>query len=345
MAEAFKIPEADRARYGSSTLGDSCILARDLVRADAGTRFISISHNGWDLHADMFDPKNKRNHYGLTRELDGAFSALLNDLAATRANEPDAPSKKPSSAWASSAHRWRSDKGRDHNGSAFPAMFATTASRAAVFWRHRPNGVEVLQLGVGREALHPEDVIVAIWVSTGQKIIDTRIARLRAAVRTDFVRFRGCPICLPEKEQARSSTSAEVGRPPFEENYANPETYGRASHRRRDTLIATSLGADRHSRATPGLSRNIRFGSKRASRFRCAMPLAFSTDLYFPVGADPKLPVILIRTPTTKSVPRFEKRCALGQGYIVAVQDTRGRYTSEGNYTAFAGGRHRWLRH
>jgi hypothetical protein len=65
LVETFKIPEQDRARYGGSTLGDSCILARNLVRAEAGTHFISISHNGWDLHADMFDPKNKHNHYGL----------------------------------------------------------------------------------------------------------------------------------------------------------------------------------------------------------------------------------------------------------------------------------------
>src|SRR5260370_11852919 len=91
VAEAFKIPEADRARYGSSTLGDSCILARNLVRADAGTRFISISHNGWDLHADMFDPKNKRNHYGLSRELDSAFTAPFTDLGKTEPNHRTTP--------------------------------------------------------------------------------------------------------------------------------------------------------------------------------------------------------------------------------------------------------------
>ena len=87
LAEAFAIPEEDRARYGASTLGDSCILARNLVRTEGGTRFISISHNGWDLHADMYDPKNKRNHYGLSRELDSAFAALLTDLAKIRAKD------------------------------------------------------------------------------------------------------------------------------------------------------------------------------------------------------------------------------------------------------------------
>lgn len=86
LAETFRVPE-ERVRCGASTLGDSCILARNLVRSEGGTRFISISHNGWDLHVDMYDPKNKRNHYGLSRELDSAFSALLKDLARLRAKD------------------------------------------------------------------------------------------------------------------------------------------------------------------------------------------------------------------------------------------------------------------
>jgi len=67
-----------------------------------------------------------------------------------------------------------------------------------------------------------------------------------------------------------------------------------------------------------------------------------STDLYFPDGAGDKLPVILIRTPYGKN--RFRSATSIGsvdaaptmfagQGYIVAVQDTRGRFESEGNYT------------
>ena len=65
-----------------------------------------------------------------------------------------------------------------------------------------------------------------------------------------------------------------------------------------------------------------------------------STDLYFPNGDSGKLPVILIRTPYNKAPYRDPKSVAhqfAGQGYLVAVQDTRGRYTSEGEYTAFAG--------
>ena len=62
-----------------------------------------------------------------------------------------------------------------------------------------------------------------------------------------------------------------------------------------------------------------------------------STDLYFPEGATGELPVVLIRTP-------YNKKDTLGwnsvypalikKGYVVAIQDIRGRFESEGNYIA-----------
>ena len=62
-----------------------------------------------------------------------------------------------------------------------------------------------------------------------------------------------------------------------------------------------------------------------------------STDLYFPEGAGEKFPVILIRLPYNKE--RFFARQwgnaaydFAGQGYVVAVQDMRGRFESEGEF-------------
>src|SRR6476620_2691712 len=58
-----------------------------------------------------------------------------------------------------------------------------------------------------------------------------------------------------------------------------------------------------------------------------------STDLYFPKGAGEKLPVILVRTPYDKNTPSgfgdtpFD---LVGQDYVVAVQDVRGKFESEG---------------
>ncbi len=63
-----------------------------------------------------------------------------------------------------------------------------------------------------------------------------------------------------------------------------------------------------------------------------------STDLYFPVGAEEPLPVVLIRLPYDKSrymrmrQPGSDAYFFAGHGYVVAVQDMRGRFESEGEY-------------
>lgn len=69
-----------------------------------------------------------------------------------------------------------------------------------------------------------------------------------------------------------------------------------------------------------------------------------STDLYFPEGYEGKLPVIIERTPYDKSVHRSTGPDApislrslpyyyATHGYVVAVQDRRGKFESEGQYT------------
>jgi hypothetical protein len=59
------------------------------------------------------------------------------------------------------------------------------------------------------------------------------------------------------------------------------------------------------------------------------------TDLYRPKGVEGKLPVILIRTPYGKDTYRGATVPAnrfAGWGYAVVVQDTRGKFSSEGEY-------------
>ncbi len=58
-----------------------------------------------------------------------------------------------------------------------------------------------------------------------------------------------------------------------------------------------------------------------------------STDLYFPEGMTEKLPVIMIRTPYNKGTYRREGSATYifaSQGFVVAVQDVRSKYESEG---------------
>jgi len=131
MMESPQIPkiltvdEESRKRYGSSRLGDACVLARNLVKANAGTRFIAISHFNWDLHGNIY---NKEGHYKVTRELDSALANLLIDLENTKAQDGRTLLEKTFVCCATEFGRTPGDltvnKGRDHHKDAFTGIFA-----------------------------------------------------------------------------------------------------------------------------------------------------------------------------------------------------------------------------
>jgi putative CocE/NonD family hydrolase len=76
-----------------------------------------------------------------------------------------------------------------------------------------------------------------------------------------------------------------------------------------------------------------------------------STDLYIPDGAGERMPVVLVRTPYDKGIWRpqnfarqgetpphgAETGMFAGQGFVVAVQDKRGRFESQGRYEPSGG--------
>ena len=63
-----------RERYGRHSFGQGCLLARRLV--EAGVRFITVSHGGWDTHSD--NAKSCKDH--LVPPLDQGMAALIGDL-------------------------------------------------------------------------------------------------------------------------------------------------------------------------------------------------------------------------------------------------------------------------
>ncbi len=81
VPDVFTITEDDKLQYGQNSIGVSLALARNLFQADAGTRFILVSHGGWDHHGDIYK-KGTRNHPVLMAELDKAITSLVLDLAA-----------------------------------------------------------------------------------------------------------------------------------------------------------------------------------------------------------------------------------------------------------------------
>jgi hypothetical protein len=68
--------KALRDRYGRTTFGQSCLLARRLV--ERGVKFVTINSGGWDHHAKIWDGLEKK-----LPEFDRGFSALIQDLSET----------------------------------------------------------------------------------------------------------------------------------------------------------------------------------------------------------------------------------------------------------------------
>ena len=73
---AFDVAREDprlRDRYGRTTTGQSCLLARRLV--ESGVRFVTVNSGGWDHHGKIFPSLDKR-----LPEIDNCLSALIEDL-------------------------------------------------------------------------------------------------------------------------------------------------------------------------------------------------------------------------------------------------------------------------
>ena len=74
----FRFSTPDQQRYGNSGFGNSCIVARNLVAADLGTRYIQINLGGWDNHTNIYQPNGI---YNPARQLDLGLGNLIADLA------------------------------------------------------------------------------------------------------------------------------------------------------------------------------------------------------------------------------------------------------------------------
>jgi hypothetical protein len=76
-------PPAVRQRYGSRTIGVSCLLARRLV--ERGVPFVTVNDRGWDTHNNLYTRLKEgytgaKVPVGLIPSLDLAFSSLVLDL-------------------------------------------------------------------------------------------------------------------------------------------------------------------------------------------------------------------------------------------------------------------------
>lgn len=154
--EAFAIHKENpklRDRYGHTTFGQSCVLARRLV--ERGTRFVTVNYGGWDHHAKIWDNLGHK-----LPEFDRGFSALIEDLhtrgllANTLVLAYGEFGRTP---------KINKDAGRDHWGPAASLIFAGAGVRGGqVIGQTDKQGAHVT-----RRPVAPADVAYSVYEAVG----------------------------------------------------------------------------------------------------------------------------------------------------------------------------------
>ena len=205
--EVFRLTAEDRQRYGDSAVGLSCALARNVLRADAGTHYIHICHPGWDHHVQIWDHEAKSSHYDLCAEFDQAFSALMEDLST------ESPQGRPEtklldetlvvamSEFGRTPGALNNMAGRDHYNTVFPALFAGAGVQPGLLLGETDSeGAKCLDTGWNRrEQPRIENVLSTMYSALGidwtKEIHDTPSRRTYA-----YVDELGAPGWIPTDE-------------------------------------------------------------------------------------------------------------------------------------------------
>ena len=87
VQQAFSYSAADSTRYGSTSFGNACLVAKQALAANQGTRFVQITLGSWDMHQDIYGTANPKgnNLFTMCPQLDNGVGALLDDLTASGA--------------------------------------------------------------------------------------------------------------------------------------------------------------------------------------------------------------------------------------------------------------------
>jgi len=172
---AFQIREEERKRYGNTSVGLASVLTRNLLKQDAGTRYIHICHHGWDHHKSIWDKSAKSNHFVLINEMDPALASLLEDLGTTPSPHTAGRTMLDETLVVIMGEFGRTPgklnfmAGRDHHKHCFPAMFAGAGVKGGtVLGASDSEGSKCVDTGWERK-VQPriENVIATIYSALG----------------------------------------------------------------------------------------------------------------------------------------------------------------------------------
>lgn len=167
IGSVMKVEAEERAAYGNTPFGDACVIARNMVAADAGARFLLVTQPGWDHHGDIYGKNGKGGLYKLCSEFDAAFAGLLGDLKRMQLLESTLV------VIMGEFGRTPGDltplAGREHYADTMFAAFAGAGVKGGrVYGATDAEGAKIVDFGwSGNRPVYPEDVCATIYSALG----------------------------------------------------------------------------------------------------------------------------------------------------------------------------------
>jgi hypothetical protein len=168
----FMFSSDEHTRYGSSTFGDSMVIARNLVAARRGTRFVQVTFGGWDHHSNIY-AKTGGSLYSQCASFDPAFGALMSDLRSTPGSVGgqtllDETLVLIVSEFGRTVGVLNNQSGRDHNLRMTTVWAGGGIRGAQVIGRTDPTGANVAEFGWSQNRdVRPEDVTSSMYSALG----------------------------------------------------------------------------------------------------------------------------------------------------------------------------------
>ena len=165
-----KEPDALRDRYGRTTFGQSCLMARRFI--EAGTRFVQVNwpkqansdRHSWDVHKDL----NKRMKDDAAPRFDPGFATLIEDMDERGLLEDNLVvtvgefGRSPKKGLSTSGNDNDPD-GRDH----WPYCFTAAVAGAGIKRGHVHGESDATGSAPLRDPVHPTDLLATIYHALG----------------------------------------------------------------------------------------------------------------------------------------------------------------------------------
>jgi hypothetical protein len=161
--KAFTFTTAEHQAYGSTSFGDSCLVARKILEQNQGTRYIEITLGGWDMHVNIYQQANLPS---LAPQLDKGLAQLITDLQADGLY--DSTMIVMAGEFGRTVGPLTAAAGRDHWLQQFAVFAGGGVKGGTIIGSTDAQGSATVDYGWSRQRnVHPEDIEATIYSALG----------------------------------------------------------------------------------------------------------------------------------------------------------------------------------